>query len=86
MPSWELFEEQSETYRNKILPIHCRIRVSVEAGCSMGWERYTGCQGVNIAIDRFGLSAPERELLSFFGFDPYSIAQAVEKAVKQNKT
>lgn len=86
MPSWELFEAQDENYRSKVLPKSCEARVSVEAGCSMGWEKYTGRQGINIAIDRFGLSAPGNELMSYFGFEPHRIALAVEKAVKQNKT
>jgi transketolase len=60
MPSWELFERQPAEYRARVLPPACRARVAVEAGRSMGWERYVGERGRIIALDRFGASGERR--------------------------
>lgn len=67
-PSWELFEEQDEAYREAVLPKHIRARVAVEAGASQGWERYVGSEGAVISMERFGASAPGKVLLEKFGF------------------
>ncbi len=76
MPSWELFAQQPEPYRRQILgPAHPRL--AIEAGCSMGWHRWTGDQGDVLAIDRFGASAPGDQLLNAFGF---SLEQVLTKA------
>ncbi|PSQ82005.1 MAG: transketolase, partial [Bacteroidetes bacterium QS_8_68_15] len=58
MPSWALFEEQSEDYRRAVLPPDCRTRVAVEAGVTQGWARYVGSEGRAVGLDRFGASAP----------------------------
>jgi len=58
LPSWELFEVQSEDYRNEVLPPNIPARISIEAGATLGWERYVGSGGVIIGISRFGTSAP----------------------------
>ncbi|MBO9731042.1 MAG: transketolase [Chitinophaga sp.] len=68
MPSWELFDLQPPAYREQVLPAAVTARISVEAGISMGWQRYTGDKGINISIDRFGASAPGPVLLREFGF------------------
>jgi len=68
MPSWELFEAQDQAYRDDVLPPACTRRVAVEAGATMGWERYVGPQGVTIGLDRFGASAPYKVLAEKFGF------------------
>ena len=67
MPSWELFEEQSEEYRRAVLPAGAP-RVSIEAGVTMGWYRYTGEGGATIGWDRFGMSAPGDLALAEAGF------------------
>ncbi len=67
-PSWELFEQQPEKYQISVLPRGCRRRVAVEAGISMGWERYVGPSGRVVALDRFGASGPYKELAAHFGF------------------
>ncbi|HEX7071863.1 MAG TPA: transketolase [Rhodothermales bacterium] len=77
MPSWELFEEQSEEYRQSVFPPSVTRRVAVEAGITQGWERYVGLQGRIVGIDRFGASAPYEVLYEKFGFTP---AHVVEKA------
>jgi len=68
MPSWELFEAQSAEYRNEVLPPDVTARLAVEAGIPFGWERYIGSVGDIIAINRFGISAPYKEIFKNFGF------------------
>jgi len=76
MPCWERFERQDAEYRESVLPAGVTARVSVEAGISMGWERYLGLGGVAIAIDRFGASAPAGDLFESFGFTVDHVARA----------
>ncbi len=68
LPSWEFFEAQPQTYRDSVLPPGVRRRIAIEAGSSFGWSRYVGNEGITIAIDRFGASAPGEENLTRFGF------------------
>lgn len=75
-PSWELFEKQSTEYRESVLPPSLATRVVIEAGISMGWERYAGSSALFITLERFGSSAPAGVLAEKFGFSPGS---AVEK-------
>ncbi len=74
-PSWELFEEQDETYRESVLPGRVRKRLAVEAGAGMGWERYVGCEGAIISMERFGASAPGKILFEKFGFTLENVIQ-----------
>lgn len=62
MPSWELFSEQGDTYRQHVLPKEVTAKVSVEAGSTFGWERWVGQNGVAVGLDRFGASAPYEEI------------------------
>ena len=66
-PSWELFETQSDEYKASVFPPDCKNRIAVEAGCSAGWEKYTGPEGRMIGIDHFGASAPGGVLAEKFG-------------------
>ena len=68
MPSWELFEAQEAAYKESVLPKKVTKRISVEAGTTLGWERYIGFEGVAIGIDTFGASAPGGVVLEKFGF------------------
>ena len=68
MPSWELFDAQTPEYRESVLPQAVRARVSVEAGASMGWERYVGLDGAVIGMSGYGASAPGGITLARFGF------------------
>lgn len=79
MASMELFLKQSSEYRESVLPSTVKNRVSIEAGTSMGWERFTGIEGINISIERFGASAPAEILFEKYGFSPEAIA---EKAIR----
>jgi len=67
MPSWELFERQPRAYRDAVLPPEVVLRVSIEAGSTLGWERDVGTKGRAIGLDRFGCSAPGGELFRRFG-------------------
>lgn len=79
MPSWELFEEQSEEYKEQVLPRSTKARLAIEAGSSMGWQKYTGFDGDIISLDSFGGSAPAGQLFNKFGF---TVENVVEKASK----
>jgi transketolase len=68
MPCWELFEEQDAEYRESVLPKAVTKRISVEAGTSFGWCKYTGSEGTSISIDTFGASAPGPVCMEKFGF------------------
>jgi transketolase len=75
MPSWNLFDLQSETYRESVLPSALRKRVTVEAGCSLGWHRWAA-DGTVIAIDHYGASAPGDEIMKNFGFTAEHVTAA----------
>ena len=68
MPSWEKFAGQPVEYRDSVLPPDVAIRISVEAGTTIGWERYTTSDGAQIGIDEYGASAPGDEVMSHYGF------------------
>lgn len=68
LPSWKLFQQQSEEYRNSVLPPAIRARVAVEAGTDLGWREYVGMDGEIIARSDFGASAPIKDLMKHFGF------------------
>ncbi len=77
MPSWEKFEEKSLSYRNRILPPDVKVRVTIEAGITMGWERYAGADGFMIGISQFGTSAPGGDVLEKYGITSGNIIQKV---------
>lgn len=79
MPSWELFEQQPKDYRDSVLPPETGARVSVEAGVTTGWERYTGFSGDSVGIDRYGASAPANIIYEKFGLTPESVAARARK-------
>jgi transketolase len=86
MPCTELFDAQEVVYRETILPdVSNReiLRVSVEAGSTFGWERYTGLHGLRIGIDRFGVSAPAADAFDFFSLTPAKVAARITQHLKQ---
>jgi transketolase len=85
MPSWEIFEEQDEAYRQSVLPPGAGARVTVEEASPMGWERYAGGRGVTLAMRSFGMSAPLKVVAEHFGFTPETVAQAARQAIAQNR-
>jgi transketolase len=80
MPCWSRFDAQDRAYRDRILPRDALI-VSIEAGATVGWERYTGRDGVRIGLDRFGASAPAEDLFRHFGFTAEAIVPQVVAAL-----
>jgi transketolase len=81
MPSWELFEEQSQEYRDSVLPPEVTARVAVEEASTFGWERYTGQHGTILGMRSFGLSAPMKVVAAHFGFEPDHVAAAARAQV-----
>ena len=79
MASWELFELQSEEYRQSVIPPDVRARVSVEQASTFGWERFTGIDGVRLGMKTFGASAPLKELLKRFGFTVDNVVAAAKQ-------
>jgi transketolase len=74
MPSWEVFEKQDQGYKDSVLPPSVETRVSVEAGVTLGWERYVGFKGASVGIERFGASAPGETVLNELGINPENVA------------
>jgi transketolase len=70
MPSWDIFEHQPQSYRDSVLPPKVTARIAVEQGSVLGWDRYVGPAGKVIGMRTFGASAPLKELLRNFGFEP----------------
>ena len=70
MPSWDIFEHQTQDYRDSVLPPGVTARVAVEQGSTLGWERYVGPSGRVIGMHTFGASAPLKALQKKFGFEP----------------
>jgi transketolase len=79
MPCWELFEEQNSEYKESVLPKAVSKRVSIEAGTTLGWAKYTGLSGLCIGIDHFGASAPAEILAKEYGFTTDSIVGRIAK-------
>ncbi len=81
MPCWELFEEQSQGYKDSVLPPGVKARVAVEAAIGQGWEKYLGEKGVFIGMKNFGKSAPYKNLYEDFGITAENVALAARKLV-----
>jgi transketolase len=81
MPSWELFEQQDQAYRDSVLPPSVSARVSVEAGSVIGWDRYTGITGAKIGMHGFGASAPIKDVMKRFGFTPEHVLAAAKQQI-----
>jgi transketolase len=86
MPSWHLFEQEDESYRNEVLPPHITARVAVEQGSVIGWDRYAGSSGAIIGMHTFGSSAPLSDLLKKFGFTPEKVYEAAKDQIKRAKS
>ncbi len=82
MPSWELFDRQSEEYRQSVLPPEITARVSVEQASTLGWDRWVGPAGQSIGMKTFGASAPLQHLQERFGFTPEKVVEAARTQVR----
>ena len=78
MPSVELFEEQSKEYKEELLPLNVRRRVSLEMGNSALWYKYVGLDGLAIGIDKFGASAPANKVIEEYGFTVEAVVEKIK--------
>ena len=83
MPSWEIFDHQTQEYKDGVLPPRVKARVAVEQASSFGWERYVGTAGRLNCMKTFGASAPLKELQTRFGFEPDHVAAAAKELLGQ---
>ena len=85
MPSWELFEQQDQAYRDSVLPPEVTARVSVEQGSVIGWDHYVGMNGAKIGMHTFGSSAPIKDLQTKFGFTPDKVVSTAKEQIAQSR-
>jgi len=83
LPCWERFDAQDAAYRDAVLPPTVRKRLSVEAGVSLGWERWVGDEGAILGLDRFGASAPAATIFEAFGFTPEHVTEIGRRVVRE---
>jgi len=84
MPSWEVFEHQAQEYRDSVLPPTVTARIAIEQASTFGWERYIGTSGRVIGMKTFGASAPLKELLKEFGFEPDLVTAAAKELLSRS--
>lgn len=82
MPSTDVFDQQDEKYRNKVLPVDIRNRIAIEAGNKDFWYKYVGIDGLIFGINKFGISAPSEKAFEFFGFNTKNIIKKIKKYLK----
>jgi len=82
LPSWKLFERQAADYRESVLPSAVQARIAVEAGSTLGWERYVGLDGVIVGLDHFGASAPAATLYEKFGLSVQNVIVQAKSILK----
>lgn len=79
LPCWELFDAQDAAYRESVLPSAVTARVSIEAGVTLGWQKYTGTHGLNIGVDHYGASAPYEIIYEQFGLTAEKVVEAAKR-------
>ncbi|GLI32995.1 transketolase [Desulforhabdus amnigena] len=82
MPSWELFIEQPQSYRDLVFPPHVKVRLAVEAGSPLGWRQWVGDAGDVVGITRFGASAPGKENFKRYGFTVENVVERAKRLLK----
>jgi transketolase len=85
MPSWELFDAQSEEYRDTVLPPEVTARVAIEEASPFGWARHAGTDGTVLALRSFGMSAPLKVVTEHFGFTPDHVVAAAREQVARHR-
>ena len=78
IPCWKLFDAQDDTYKQSVLPSEVWARVSIEAGVTLGWQKYTGTDGINIGVDQFGASAPYQKIYEEYGLTAEKMVEAAK--------
>ena len=83
MPSWELFDAQDDAYQQSVLPDSVPLRVSLEAGVTLGWHKYVGTQGIAIGVDTFGASAPYQDIYEAYGITAKAVVEAAAELLER---
>jgi transketolase len=83
MPSWELFEAQPAEYRAAVLPPTIPHRIAIEAASPLGWERYVGRDGIIIALNRYGASAPYQVIYEKLGLTAVAMVEAARELLQR---
>jgi transketolase len=86
LPSWEIFEKQSQAYRDEVLPPAIKARIAIEAASPFGWSRYVGDQGSVIGMKSFGASAPVEVLMEKFGFTSENVVAQAKDLLRAPKS
>jgi transketolase len=84
LPSWYLFDQQPEEYRESVLPSSVTARVSIEEASTLGWDRYVGSAGAKIGMHTFGSSAPLKDVQTKFGFTPERVAETAREVLERS--
>ena len=82
MPSWELFDQQSQAYRDSVIPPAVTARVSVEQATTFGWSQYVGLKGTRVGMHTYGASAPAKDVIKHFGFTVERVVAAVKQQLE----
>ncbi|MBA4139645.1 MAG: transketolase [Segetibacter sp.] len=85
MPSWELFDQQDQAYKDEVLPPAITKRVAIEAGVTLGWYKYVGLDGAVVGLDRFGASGPGDEVMKYFGFTTENVLNVARGLLNKEK-
>lgn len=85
LPSWELFDAQSEEYKESVLPANVDNKLSIELGSTIGWSKYVGANGASIGLEKFGKSAPAGDLLEDYNFTVDRIIVEAQELIEKNK-
>jgi transketolase len=85
IPSWELFDDQPQEYRDRVLPPDVTARVSVEQASTFGWAKYAGATGHRIGMRSFGASAPLKDLVKKFGFSAEQVVAAAKEQLRLSR-
>jgi transketolase len=83
LPSWFMFDQQPEEYREEVLPSSVTARVSIEEASTIGWDRYVGPAGATIGMHTFGSSAPLKDVQSEFGFTPQKVVERAREVLER---
>ena len=83
MPCMEIFNKQSDDYKNRLIPMRGSLKITLEAGVTHGWEKYTGINGLSIGLDHYGSSAPGKDLANMYGFTPEKVEHKIRLHLKK---
>ena len=81
MPCWELFEKQSQDYKDSVIPPNVTARVGIEAGVEQGWYKYIGDKGVFVGVSTFGASAPAKICFEKYGITAENVVKAAKESI-----